>query len=279
MEYHSDRFKDHSLLLFKNEKLAAVFPANRLGDEIYSHQGLTYGGLISRSVSISELEGTYKALLAYLKKEGISQLHMKTPPLFVPNPYSSAMEYFLVQSGAKIMRRDLNYVLDLRNEVKLHKSKRKKIAALDTSQMEIVKTEDLAPFWNDILKPVLDERYDSKPVHTVEEIMKLKEQFPANIVQYNVSIEGTLIAGMTLFLNKKVVKSQYGAANELGKEYRALDWLYVQLFKEFKEMGYEYFDMGTTNTNAGMDYNKGLSKYKEEFGALPMNLDSYTLHL
>ena len=31
MEYHKDRFKDFSLLVFENKKLVAVLPANRVG--------------------------------------------------------------------------------------------------------------------------------------------------------------------------------------------------------------------------------------------------------
>ncbi|WP_461305069.1 FemAB family protein [Aureisphaera sp.] len=279
MEYHSDRFTDCSLLVFNNEKLKAVLPANRTGDEVFSHQGLTYGGLVHRSTSVSEMEDAFGAVLEFLKKEGFVLFNIKIPAPFISNPYSSALEYFLVQKGAKIMRRDLNYALDLRNEVKLHKSKRKKLAAIDTSELQIEKTEDLSSFWNEILKPVLSEKYDSKPVHTLEEIMNLKKSFPEHILQYNVMFNGMPIAGMTLFLNGKVVKSQYGTANKLGEEYRALDWLYTKLFTEYKNLGYHYFDMGTTNTNGGKDYNKGLSKYKEEFGALPMNMDYYKLTL
>ena len=44
--YHCDRFKDASLLIYKNKKLIAVFPANRSEQTIYSHQGLSYGGLV-----------------------------------------------------------------------------------------------------------------------------------------------------------------------------------------------------------------------------------------
>ena len=46
MDYHSDRFRDYSLMVYKNEKIITLLPANRVGDTLYSHQGLTYGGLI-----------------------------------------------------------------------------------------------------------------------------------------------------------------------------------------------------------------------------------------
>lgn len=46
MEYHKDRFEDFSLLIFEEEKLRAILPANKNGNTVYSHQGLTYGGLV-----------------------------------------------------------------------------------------------------------------------------------------------------------------------------------------------------------------------------------------
>jgi len=45
MEYHSDRFLDSSLLFFEDDVLIAVMPANTAENILYSHRGLTYGGL------------------------------------------------------------------------------------------------------------------------------------------------------------------------------------------------------------------------------------------
>ena len=46
MDYHADRFRDHSLLFYKNSKLYALLPAHQIDNTLYSHFGLTYGGLI-----------------------------------------------------------------------------------------------------------------------------------------------------------------------------------------------------------------------------------------
>ena len=46
MEYHSDRFKDHSLMIYRDDKLIGVLPASEKGDTVTSHGGLTFGGLI-----------------------------------------------------------------------------------------------------------------------------------------------------------------------------------------------------------------------------------------
>ena len=41
MEYHSSRFKDFSLIIFRDSKPIALFPANIESENVYSHQGLT----------------------------------------------------------------------------------------------------------------------------------------------------------------------------------------------------------------------------------------------
>ena len=47
LDYHRDRFEDHSLI-FYNEKsqVVALLPANVNENIIYSHAGLSFGGLV-----------------------------------------------------------------------------------------------------------------------------------------------------------------------------------------------------------------------------------------
>jgi len=47
MEYHRDRFEDASRIVFVAGTPVAAFPASRHGDEIRSHGGLTFGGILS----------------------------------------------------------------------------------------------------------------------------------------------------------------------------------------------------------------------------------------
>jgi len=47
MEYHSDRFVDHSVMFFDENVLVAVMPANSKNGTLHSHGGLTFAGIIS----------------------------------------------------------------------------------------------------------------------------------------------------------------------------------------------------------------------------------------
>lgn len=46
MDYHADRFHDHSLIIYRRGKCYALLPGCVDGDTFYSHKGLTYGGLV-----------------------------------------------------------------------------------------------------------------------------------------------------------------------------------------------------------------------------------------
>lgn len=278
MEYHQDRFKDHSLLLVKGEKLVAVFPAHTEGNRLSSHMGLTYGGLISDRTDTASQIDYFDALIRYLKSHDFEGLYLKCMPAFLQENYTSALEFAAFKKGAKLQRRDLNFVVDLQDPLNIHKSKLKKLKALDSDDYQIIQTSDFNAFWKELLIPVLKATYDTEPVHSLEEIQRLSATFPDNIIQYNVVYQGELVAGMTLFVDGGVVKSQYGVNNDLGKETRALDYLYWRLLERYQELEFRYFDMGTTTDSAG-NFNHGLTRYKEEFGARPMNLDHYLLTL
>lgn len=280
MEYHADRFEDFSLMVFEKNSLLAIIPAHRQDGKVCSHLGLTYGGIIfENKTGITKTELVFKEIILFLRLQNTTSLILKLIPINYQQAYNSAIEYLLFQHNAKLIRRDLNYIINLKDELNIHKSKLKFQNKSDWNIFTIQETNDLTSFWNEILIPVLKEKYGQSPVHNLEEITSLKNKFPENIKQFNVLNHGKIISGMTLFVTKNSVKSQYGASNIDGQNGRALDFLYLHLLRKYKSEGFHYFDMGITNENEGFTYNAGLSKYKEEFGASPVNQDRYELLL
>src|SRR5690554_6464351 len=78
MDYHSDRFEDYSLLVFKEKKLLAVFPAHVQEDSIFSHLGLTYGGLIFSNVMGVEPTCTvFDVVVQFLKNNSFKSVTVK----------------------------------------------------------------------------------------------------------------------------------------------------------------------------------------------------------
>ena len=102
----------------------------------------------------------------------------------------------------------------------------------------------------------------------------LQEKFPNNVVQYNVYENNEIVAGTTLFVDKKTVHVQYISAIGDKNQHGALDYLFHKLItEEFKD--FSYFDFGISNENQGKNINKGLQYWKETFGARTFCQDFY----
>ena len=268
MEYHSDRFQDFSLLIFdENQNLKAILPANRLEDVVYSHQGLTYGGLIlNEKTKLQEVIEITFNLLHFLNENGIPTLNLKQLPSFYAKFPSEEMEYLSFIINAKLVRRDSLSVLDLRTHYKFSKDRKQAINRGVKNELIVKEESSFELFWNEILIPNLKQKHQAKPVHTIDEISFLKSKFPNNIRQFNVYKEDKIVAGTTIFESENVAHSQYISGNSNKNELGSLDFLHNYLISNvFKEK--DFFDFGISNENQGKNINQGLLSWKEGFGS------------
>ena len=182
IEYHQDKFHDFSLLIFKNELLIAVFPANKDEDQVHSHQGLSYGGLIlPDNISFKDLLYIYKELLKYLNLEGVTKLHIKLLPKIYHTLPSDELKYLFFKTKAQLTRTDVTSVIDAKYKLPLQSSNRKRGLKKALSQdLEVKEVNDFKGFWDIILIPNLKKTHQTTPVHTLSEITQLKSNFKKN---------------------------------------------------------------------------------------------------
>ncbi|TYA58288.1 GNAT family N-acetyltransferase [Formosa maritima] len=278
MEYHQDRFEDASFLIFKDEKLVAVFPANRKNELIYSHQGLTYGGLIiNKDTSFKTVLIAFKSLLETCQSSGIHEMILKPTPRIYHSHPSDEIDYLLFKLQAELIRRDLTLAIDSRQPIEISSSNRKRGLKKSQKNELLVKEEvDFESFWNTILIPNLKEQHGVEPVHTLEEIAFLKSIFPNNIRQFNVYKDDVIVAGTTIFETNQVAHAQYISSNNDKQELGSLDMLFHHLIhKVYKNKA--YFDFGICNENQGKQINSGLQEWKESFGARNISHDFYSI--
>lgn len=275
MDYHADRFSDFSLLAFEREKLIAVFPAHAEGDTVYSHLGLTHGGLVlDDKIYITETINLVKQLLLYYHEQGIEKLYVKAIPLIYQKLPSQELEYCLFLAGAQLVRRDILSVIENRYAPRFVKSRRDAIRKSAKNGLVIAEDHNLELFWQEILIPNLKQRHGVAPVHTIEEILLLKSRFPENIRHFNVYHESRLVAGTTVFITDMVAKPQYISGNDERNALGCLDFLYNYLITDvFKDK--KFFDFGTSNEQQGRKLNGGLVFWKESYGARTVIQDFY----
>lgn len=251
MEYHADRFEDFSLLVFEDEKIKALFPANRVESTFYSHQGLTYGGLLIESkTKMSIFIQLFREILLFLEKENINLLHIKQLPNIYPNQPADELLYIMFLCQAQLYRRDILSVIDLREKIAISKNRMEGVKRGYKNQLVVKETTNFSEYWNEILLPNLQQKHKVSPVHTLEEITLLHSRFPKNIRQFNVYQGSKIVAGTTVFETKNVAHSQYISANSDKNTIGSLDYLHYHLITEVFAHK-KYFDFGTSNEQQG----------------------------
>ncbi len=275
MEYHFDRFNDFSLIISKDDKWLAVMPAHLDAETLYSHYGLTYGGLVyDDKMKLPVFIQVFEAMLRFLSESGIEKLIVKMIPMIYHQKPSDEMLYGLFIANAQLIRRDALSVIDNSRPLQITKTRRESIRRGVKNGLEIREDANFELFWNEILIPNLDKKHAAKPVHSLDEIEKLHRLFPGNIRHFNVFHNDKIVAGTTVFISDNVAHPQYVSGQEDKNELGSLDYLYHHLITDiFKDR--KFFDFGISNENQGRHLNEGLVFWKESFGAGTVTQDFY----
>ena len=280
MEYHADRFEDYSLMYYKDDKLLSLLPANKRGEALWSHQGLTYGGFVlTNKAHIVEIGEIFDKTIHFLHEAGIKEWYYKQMPTIYHQQPSEDDSYWLWRNGAEMVECNLMSAINLYSDIHISPSRRNNSNKLKREGWKIVcDTEGLVrQFWA-ILSDNLRETYNSKPVHTLEEMERLKSLFPKNIICYGiVSPEGNLEGGTLIYISSQVVRTQYISATPYGKKHKALDLLLSHVVDYYKNEGYRYFDFGTSMADDDVNLNESLIQQKEGFGARGIACRTYKI--
>ena len=275
MDYHSDRFTDHSLIVFNdNDEIKALLPANKKENTLISHSGLTYGGLIlDNKIKSPEALSAISSITDYLKLSGFSNFIYKAIPSVYHKIPSDEDLYAMFCLDAKLIDRKPSSTIFIPERII---NKKKRGSAAIKAGYEVKEVFDLKAFWN-LLEENLFKKYNVLPVHSLEEITKLKSLFPENIRCFCVCKDEEIISGALVYENHKTVHAQYTAPSEKGKSLHALDLLYDQLINHIYSDKY-WFDFGTSAEPFDTRIlNEGLVLQKEGFGARTTIYDIYEL--
>lgn len=284
MDYHGDRFHDASLMFYEHERLIAVLPANY--DEktktLYSHQGLTYGGLITaRQTTSRQVMTAFELIMGYCKDELQASRVLYKPIPYIYNSYPSDEGlYALFRNNARLISRGLSSCIDIQDRIGFTESRKSGLRkSNDIDIREIADAKNIAEiekFW-DILHSVLTTLHNTTPVHSAEEIALLMSRFPEKIRLFGAyDTDGDMLAGSLIFDCGQVVHTQYMAASEKGKMSGALDKLIAHLITSVYSSR-KYFDFGISTEDGGRILNEGLIFQKEGFGGRGVCYDQYEL--
>ncbi|MDE5773531.1 MAG: GNAT family N-acetyltransferase [Muribaculaceae bacterium] len=274
MDYHSDRYTDHSLMFRKNGRLIGVLPANLTSEEgvrvLHSHSGLTYGGIIlsPRHCGADDIIGIFNLLKEYCKDRGISELDYKPIPYIYTAMPSQEDIYSLWRLGAEMRECNLSVAIDLEHNVGFDSRQRRNCKRAERAGGEVMKigADDEIDAFHQMLSSCLEDRHDVAPVHTADELKLLHSRFPSEIEFYVMMSGSEMHAGVCIFRCGMAVHAQYICTTGYGREHGMMALLMDSVIRASSASGARYFDFGTCNEDAGRYLNVGLAAQKYGLG-------------
>ena len=279
MDYHADRFSDHSLLVYDDrDRLIALLPAHQRDDALISHNGLTYGGFITgERMKTPDMLGVFDHLRTYCADQGIGEIVYKAIPYMYYRLPADEDRYALYVNGAELTARRVITAIDERARLPFQRTRVQCLKRASRAGVQVSVSDDFAGYWT-LLGGVLWTRHQAHPVHSLSEISLLRERFPDNIRLYAASIESEMVAGMLVYVSELVARGQYAAANERGKALGALDLLHDHLINDVYA-DKRYWDCGPSHDPADEELNVGLIDQKEAFGGRTVVADTYRMKI
>jgi hypothetical protein len=295
LSYHPpERYPNHSLLFKKRDKVAAVFPAAEVvvgyRKVLYSHPGSSYGGfVVPFEFSLAEAFRFVDMIIEYAAKNSFGALEIRHSEWIFHKVPSEELDFALWQKGFRYSKRELSsaVALSLLKEKEIfdifNYSAEKSVKKAMRAGLEFSISSSMADIetFHRWLLENLKERHQAAPVHTLDEIVKLKNLFPEEILLFGAYLKGRPLGFlMVLVSSPKAVHVLYTAQNFThAVECRPINFIYYHLINWAKEHGFDYVNIGISTEEGGAKINWSLFDFKETLGGRGVRRDSYFLEL
>ena len=275
MDYHSERFDDHSLMFYKDGRLLGCLPGNVTERTLHSHQGLTYGGLLMHPKIRFENVCSIMSLLSdHLQKNAFSSLVYNPMPYIYHRLPADEDLVALSDLRAQIVASKAICVIRNDNNRWLSRNRKRDVDRFLKSGMTIARSYLFESFMK-LCESNLIERFAAVPVHAPTVMQSLANKFPGYIKLYAAYNQGTMIAGVVIYCNQGCAKVQYIACTDVGRETGAIAAIYSYILEHILPPN-TWLEFGHSLTPAGQ-FNKGVHNYKESFGARIVQNSTYLL--
>lgn len=280
LNYHKDKYNDHSLFIKKGENIVALIPACEIVENkkrvLYSHKGSTFGGVIINKIynNIDHIDNVIRIFEQYLKEQGFDKIVLKSTSDIFSKDNASLLDYFYFKYDYKSYS-ELSLIIDLNKydsiiEKNFSASKRRDLKysfKYNLKFNELETNEEIINFYK--LLVISLKKHNTKPVHLLEELLDLKNKILTDVVRfYGVYYGNKLIAGSMIFnFNNSVFHTQYLASNPDYSSYYPMNFLNYNLINQAYSKKFKFFSFGINTEDKGKRLNTSLAQFKEGFGA------------
>jgi hypothetical protein len=274
-DYHpGDKFTFNHLIFLDKGIIAGLLPGSRIGDLYESPIGSSYGSIVTKDVKFSYAMEMVSTLLDYGKMKGINEFLLTSAPRVYERHPNENLDFAMLWQGFNYALHYISSAIKLfpdtdiisRFQPTVRRNIRK---ALKNNDLHVEVNDNYEEFYPILLQNKA--RHDVKPTHSLEDLLKLKELLPDNIVLFMVYYKNKPIAGSCVFIcNDRVALFFY---NMLLYEYENLKPIHRVMYEVIKwvtEKGYQYVDTGVsqdTKADNPMTPSINLIDFKEKFDA------------
>jgi len=275
MDYHQDRFNDFSLMIYSKNKLTAVLPAHIIDNDIFSHNGLTYGEILyHKKCHLADKLEITEQLIKFLQDNNIKRWFVKSiPNIFHRNPDDTNL-YIYPHLVSEMQWVKPFFVIFTPSFKSINRNRKRSIASTNHLSLKISQDLKYLPdFWK-IIQQNLADRHHATPVHNLSEMQLLIDHFPKKIRFFACLSHNQVLAGAIVYKFANSVHFQYIHANNEQDKRNAVDFLTNYLIEHYKDK-YTFISFGSAEKNNFID--QGLSYWKESFGATVINQYAYKI--
>lgn len=285
LNYHSsNRFNFRFLGFYEGKnRLIGVLPCSIDKNILKSPVGASYGGIALANMSFTKIYNVVKALQIWALKKNIRQIYFTHAPLIYNERLEQDLDFVLIYCGFQNYYNQFSSVLDLAwfkegdalNN--LSPAGRRAVRKSFTEGVEVEIDQDLKKYYPILMKNKA--KFNVKPAHTLEELLKLKSIFPDKLNLFSVKHNGTTIGGIYTFAcNKRVLLAFYIASLPEYQYARPINRALYEVAKWALSKKYDYLDLGVSMNTAAdnpMEPAWSLISFKEHIGTRGFLRPSY----
>ena len=230
------------------------------------------------NVKYSEYLGLLQNLKEKLKLSELRYAKFVLPPFFYDMSSVTKFSFALQDSGSRIQSRDINSHFDLLNfdEESLFSSAKKAIRSARKNMF--VFSEALSLSEKKTVYDVIAENRASKgyPLRMCWDQVIRTAEGPAKARFFLVKKNDNPVASAIVFdVTKKVAQVIYWGATGDGERNKAMYYLPFELVKVYRDLGYEYLDIGPSSEDGVVS--SGLNDYKQSIGCINSVKETWVL--
>ena len=257
-------------LINKKDKGSIGLIGGIKGKSLLSPFSAPFGGFHYRSEKIlySEVEEFIQDLRIYSGEHEIQKIEIILPPVIYGQTINAKVVNALIRNGFSLQTPDIanyGYLNSFKDQFSDRKSGKSFRQALKHGLIfhEAKEWNEKAIAYDIILKNRI---WMCRPMSmNLKEILQVSELWPVDFFKVTTSEGEGLAAAIIYRSHPGIAHVSWWGDNERGRSLRAMDFITNNLWKYYKNLGYQYLDLGTSTVN-GIP-NTGLLRFKESLDA------------